>query len=113
MRKAEMRKIFYVFFAAAVFALALAALSGCSTLTGETAGEYIDDSTITAKANAAIVNDPDAHYLKIDVETTRGNVVLTGFVDSRATEARLVQKIKAIRGVKSVKSLLEVEPPKK
>ncbi|MDP3260772.1 MAG: BON domain-containing protein, partial [Thermodesulfovibrionales bacterium] len=71
-----------------VFGLAL--FSGCASIKGETTGEYIDDSTITTQVNGAIVKDPDAHYFKIDVTTTQGDVVLTGFVNSRDTEARLV-----------------------
>jgi osmotically-inducible protein OsmY len=43
------------------------------------------------------------------VETTKGEVVLTGFVDSRQTADRLVRKISEIRGVKSVRDLLKVE----
>ncbi len=93
-----------------IFGLAL--FSGCASITGETAGEKIDDATITTEANAVIVKDPDAHYLKIDVTTTQGNVVLTGFVNSKVTDERLVEKIKRIRGVKSVKSLLKVEEKK-
>jgi osmotically-inducible protein OsmY len=93
-----------------VFGLAL--FSGCASMTGETAGENIDDSTIHTEVNAIVVNDPDAHYFKIDVNVTQGNVVLTGFVNSRQTEGRLVAKIKEIRGVKSVKSLLKMEEKK-
>lgn len=93
-----------------IFGLTL--FSGCATITGETAGEKIDDTTITTKANAIIIEDPDAHYLKIDVSTTQGDVVLTGFVNSKETEGRLVGKIKQIKGVKSVKSLLKVEEKK-
>jgi len=78
-------------------------------LKGDTAGEYIDDSVITTEVNADIVKDPDAHYFKIDVTTTQGDVVLQGFVNSRETESRLVAKIKQIKGVKSVKSLLKIE----
>ncbi len=78
-------------------------------LKGDTAGEYIDDSIITTKVNADIVSDPDAHYFKIDVTTTQGDVVLQGFVNSRETESRLVAKIREIKGVKSVKSLLKIE----
>lgn len=74
-----------------------------------TAGEYIDDSVITTKVNAVIVKDPDAHYLKIDVKTSQGDVVLQGFVNSRDTEDRLVANIRQIKGVKSVKSLLKIE----
>ena len=93
-----------------VFGLAL--FSGCASIKGETTGEYIDDSTITTKVNSTIIKDPDAHYFKIDVTTTQGDVVLTGFVNSRDTEARLVGKIKEIKGVKSVKSLLKMEEKK-
>jgi len=81
-------------------------------MAGETVGEYVDDSTMTTKVNAIIVKDPDAHYLKIDVTTTKGDVVLQGFVNSRETEDRLVAKVKEIRGVKSVKSLLKIEAKK-
>ena len=93
-----------------IFGLAL--FSGCATMTGETAGENIDDSTIHTKATAIVVKDPDAHYFKIDVTTTQGDVVLQGFVDSRQTEDRLVAKIRQIRGVKSVKSLFRLEDKK-
>ena len=93
-----------------VFGLAL--FSGCASMTGETAGENIDDSTMHSKATAIVVKDPDAHYFKIDVSVTQGDVVLTGFVNSRETEERLVAKIREIKGVKSVKSLLKIEERK-
>jgi len=99
-------------FMAVLMVFGLALFSGCATIKGETTGEYIDDSTITTKVNAAIVKDPDAHYFKIDVTTTQGEVVLQGFVNNRDTEARLVIKVREIRGVKSVKSLLKVEERK-
>jgi osmotically-inducible protein OsmY len=90
----------------------LALLSGCAKMTGETAGENIDDSTIHTKATAIVVKDPDAHYFKIDVTVTQGDVVLSGFVNSRGTEDRIVERIRAIKGVKSVKSLLKLEDRK-
>ena len=93
-----------------VFGLGL--FLGCASLTGRTAGEYIDDASITTEANAIIVQDPDANYWKIDVSSTQGNVVLQGFVHSKQAEERLVAKIRQIKGVKSVKSLLRVEAKK-
>jgi osmotically-inducible protein OsmY len=93
-----------------IFGLTL--FAGCATMTGKTAGEQVDDSSITTQANALIVKDPDAQYLKIDVDTTQGNVVLAGFVNSKATENRIIGKIREIKGVKSVKSLLKVEEKK-
>ena len=93
-----------------VFGLAL--FSGCATMTGQTAGENIDDATITTKVNGIIVNEPDAHYWKIDVTTTKGDVMLTGVVNSKAAEDRLVGKIRQVKGVKSVQSHLKVEEKK-
>jgi len=93
-----------------VFGMAL--FSGCASLTGRTTGEYIDDSNITTEANAIIVKDPDAQYLKIDVSSTNGNVVLAGFIHDKKAEERIVAKIRQIKGVKSVKSNLKVEEKK-
>ena len=93
-----------------VFGLAL--LSGHAAVAGETPGEYIDDATMHAQATAIVVKDPDAHYFKIDMMVTQGDVVLTGFVNSKETEERLITKISEIRGVKSVKSLLKMEERK-
>jgi len=93
-----------------VFGLAL--FSGCATMTGRTAGEYIDDASITTEANGIIVKDPDAKYLKIDVSSTDGNVVLAGYIHDKKAEERIVAKIKQIKGVKSVKSNLKVEEKK-
>ena len=93
-----------------VFGLAL--FSGCATMTGQTAGENVDDATITTKVNGIIINEPDAHYWKIDVTTTKGDVMLTGVVNSKAAEDRLVAKIRQVKGVKSVQSHLKVEEKK-
>jgi len=93
-----------------VFGVAL--FTGCApkkVVKGETMGESIDDTTTTAQVGALIIKDPDAHLFKIDVTTVQGDVVLQGFVNNKDTEARLISKIKEIRGVKSVKSLLRIE----
>jgi len=81
-------------------------------MTRRTAGEHIDDATITTEVNAIIVKDPDAKYLKIDVSSLEGNVVLQGFIHDRTAEERIVAKIRQINGVKSVKSNLKVEVKK-
>lgn len=93
-----------------VFGLAL--FSGCATMTGRTAGEHMDDSSITTQVNGIIVKDPDAQYLKIDVSSTDGNVVLAGYIHDKKAEERIVAKIRQIKGVKSVKSNLKVEEKK-
>jgi osmotically-inducible protein OsmY len=97
---------------AVLMVFGLVMLSGCAHMTGETAVENIDDSTIHTQATAIVVKDPDAHYFKIDVTVTKGDIVLTGFVNSRDTEERLIGKISGIKGVNSVKSFLKVEDRK-
>ncbi|HZV46139.1 MAG TPA: BON domain-containing protein [Thermodesulfovibrionales bacterium] len=93
-----------------VFGLSL--FSGCATMTGRTAGEYIDDSSITTQANAIIIKEPDAGYWKIDVSSTDGNVVLAGYIHDKNAEEQIVAKIRQIKGVKSVKSNLKIEEKK-
>ncbi|SPP99991.1 Transport-associated protein [Candidatus Sulfobium mesophilum] len=95
-----------------LMAFGLVLFSGRTSMAGQTKGEFIDDSTITAKVNEVIDKDPDAHHFKIGVTTIQGDVVLDGFVNSRKTEERLVARISEIRGVKSVKSLLKAKDRK-
>ena len=104
--RSEMKKAIFM---TVLMVFGLALFSAYATMTGETAGENIDDSTIYTKATAIVVEDPDARYLKIEVTVTKGEIVLTGFVNSIETEKRVVTKIREIRGVKSVKSLLKIE----
>ena len=75
-----------------VFGLAL--FSGCDSMTGRTTGEYIDDASITTEANAIIVKDPDSQYLKIDVSSINGNVILAGFIHDKNAEERIIAKIR-------------------
>ncbi|MFT3710411.1 MAG: BON domain-containing protein [Archangium sp.] len=88
---------------------------GCATTTAtregpaERAGKTIDDAAITASVNTIIVADSDAQFFKIDVTTMSGEVTLQGLINSRASEARLLEKIRALDGVRSVRSMLKVE----
>jgi len=70
----------------------------------ETAGEYIDDTVITAKVKAAVFEEPSLKSAEINVETFKGVVQLTGFVRSPGDIAKAVEVAKGIGGVKSVKN---------
>ena len=74
-----------------------------------TVGEVIDDSVITTKAKAAIFNTPDLKSLQISVETRKGEVLLSGFVDSERAKMQAEAVVKKVGGVKSVKNNLEVK----
>ena len=88
-----------------VLAIALASAWGCgSTATREGTGEYVDDSVITAKVKAAILGDSTLKVAEINVETFKGVVQLSGFVNSREDINKAVQVARGIAGVKSVKN---------
>jgi len=70
----------------------------------ETAGEYIDDTVITAKVKAAVLEEPSLKSAEINVETSKGRVQLSGFVRSRADINKAVEVAKGVKGVKSVKN---------
>jgi osmotically-inducible protein OsmY len=85
-------------------ALLIAALTACApTKTREGTGEYVDDTVITAKVKAVFADDPQVKATQVKVETFKGTVQLSGFVDSRAEEERAVQLARDVKGVKSVK----------
>jgi osmotically-inducible protein OsmY len=85
------------------------AVAGCaSTAKQEGTGEYIDDSVITTKVKASILNDPELKVFQINVETFKGVVQLSGFVDSEAMIDRAVDVTRRVSGVKSVKNDMRV-----
>jgi len=86
------------------------ALLGCaSTPTKESTGEYVDDSAITTKVKSAIFNDPDLKVFQINVETFKGEVQLSGFVDSAQHVKKAGEVARGVGGVKSVKNNLIIK----
>ncbi|RUQ30651.1 MAG: BON domain-containing protein [Candidatus Competibacteraceae bacterium] len=83
----------------------LASLLGCaSTAKQEGTGEYVDDTVLTGKVKAAIFNDPALSSAEINVETFKGVVQLSGFVNSKGDINKAVQAARSIPGVTSVKN---------
>ena len=72
----------------------------------ESTGEYIDDSAITSKVKASILGDPKLKTLQISVETFKGVVQLSGFVDSSEAVTRAVEVARKVKGVKMVNNSL-------
>jgi hyperosmotically inducible protein len=75
----------------------------------ESAGEYIDDSAVTAKVKTALIESPDTKAHEINVETDHGVVQLSGFVDNAAAKTAATNVAKSVTGVKSVKNELSVK----
>jgi osmotically-inducible protein OsmY len=86
------------------------ALIGCAgSRTKESTGEYIDDSAITTKVKSKLLADPDVSGLAIEVETFKGVVQLSGFVDTEEQARKAVEITQSVDGVRSVKNSLIVK----
>jgi osmotically-inducible protein OsmY len=90
--------------------LMLTTLVACaSTRTHESAGEYVDDSVITTKVKTLLANDAFFKSFQISVETYKGIVQLSGFVNSQQAVDKAGQIARSVQGVNSVKNNLIVK----
>jgi osmotically-inducible protein OsmY len=89
-----------------LFSLMLSALLvGCGgSPTKESTGQLFDDSLISSKVKAALINAPDVKARHISIETFKGVVQLSGFVDTEPEMDRAVAIANSVNGVKSVKN---------
>jgi hyperosmotically inducible periplasmic protein len=77
---------------------------------GKSVGDTIDDATITTRVKTSLLNDPVVGGLRIDVDTFKGVVTLSGRVKSQDEMNTAVALARRIDGVKDVKSTLQIEP---
>jgi osmotically-inducible protein OsmY len=97
-------------FAAVFAAILLVSVVGCApTPTREGTGEYVDDTVITTKVKAAILNEPGLKSAEINVETFKGTVQLSGFVKEQSDARRAGDLARGIKGVQSVKNDLRMK----
>lgn len=89
----------------AVAGLAVLSTVGCQVMHHEeTTGQYVDDTTLNARAKTALLKDSNVKASDFSVQVYQGHVTLTG-VTKTPTEAKLAEEdIRAIDGVKSVKN---------
>lgn len=94
---------------ACVALLSAAVLVSCAaTPTRESTGEAVDDSTITAKVKAALIEDHETKARDIGVNTYRGVVQLSGFVGSDTERQEAGKDASQISGVRSVQNDLKI-----
>jgi osmotically-inducible protein OsmY len=87
-----------------------ATFTGCAgTATRESTGEYIDDASITTKVKAAFVKDPAVKAMQVNVDTFKGTVQLSGFVDTSEQKTRAEQIARGITGVSDVKNNISIK----
>ncbi len=91
-----------------IFILCL--LPGCVALTGETAGENIDDAVLTTEIKARLATEKVLHTTRVGVKTERGVVHLTGNVETDDERSTIVEIVKNVKGVRDVVDSIEVRP---
>ena len=92
-------------FTAILAAFMVLTFAGCAPTSKRAGtGEYIDDAVITSKVKAAFAADPTVKATEVQVETFKGTVQLSGFVESRESAQRAVQIARQVKGVTEVRN---------
>jgi hyperosmotically inducible protein len=99
--------------------MSVAALAGCQppeavppngvAAAPTTVGMEIDDTVTTAKVKSALLSEPDVKAFAIKVETRKGMVLLSGFVDNEARAERAISVAREVAGVKAVENGMTVK----
>jgi hyperosmotically inducible protein len=77
-----------------------------------TVGTNIDDTVITAKVKSALLADPEIKSFDLKVETRKGSVQLSGFVDNQTQVERAMTTAKTVAGVTSVENSVAIKQGK-
>lgn len=90
-----------------IISVGLFACAGSDTR--QSTGEYIDDAAITSKVKSRLLSADDVSGLAVEVETYKGVVQLSGFVDSDAEKRRAEDLAEEVSGVRSVRNDIQVK----
>ncbi len=99
-------------FLGVVMAAAVLALTGCAgSESKRSTGEFSSDAALTAKVKTAIASDAGIGSASvINVNSYRGVVQLSGFVDSAEKIERAATAARNVQGVRSVENNIQVKP---
>src|SRR5689334_1367633 len=84
-------------------------VSGCQSVTGETLGQNIDDTTITTTVKSKLAAEKGSTLTRVSVDTNRGVVQLSGVVASSADKALAERVARGVGGVRNVVNNLQVQ----
>jgi hyperosmotically inducible protein len=100
------RRMFYALLCCVVLTVAVL---GCQTPAGRSAGEFVDDATITTKVKAKLFNDSVMRGFAVSVKTFEGEVTLTGGVDTTEQKERASEIARSVMGVRNVNNLIKLK----
>ena len=95
--------------AGVIVGLVMLGLTGCQSMTGKTAGQNVSDASITTAVQSKLTADRISNFTRVDVDTERGVVNLSGVVASADQKARAAELARQVNGVKRVNNNLQVE----
>ena len=83
------KQVAYLMVLSSMVLAPLAFTTGCAVTSGrESTGEYAKDKEITARVKTRLYSDPTTKGTEIEVQSLRGVVQLSGFVDNQAARNR-------------------------
>jgi len=95
---------------------AATALTGCNNNQtaanppDRTAGQVVDDKSLTVSVKAALAQNPDYKFSDLTVDTMNGTVQLSGFVNTEDQKSKAVDIAKGVQGVKDVENKMTTKP---
>ena len=93
-----------------VIVMLVAGIAACASTSKQSGtGEYVDDTVITTKVKSLLAADDFLKSFAISVETYKGTVQLSGFVDSQNAINKAGEIARGVQGVSSVKNNLIVK----
>jgi hyperosmotically inducible protein len=99
----------HVFRSMLALVVLVALTAGCTSMTGKTAGQNVDDASITASVKTKLAAEKPATLTKVDVDTNKGTVYLTGNVETPAIKERATELARQVSGVREVVNNLKVQ----
>ena len=99
----------HVFGSMLALVVLVALTAGCSSMTGKTAGQNVDDASITASVKTKLAAEKPATLTKVDVDTNKGTVYLTGNVETPAIKERATELARQVSGVREVVNNLKIQ----
>ena len=84
-------------------------ISACESMTGKTAGQNIDDATLTASVQAKLTGDKLSNFSRINVDTDRSVVSLNGLVRTVEEKSRVENLVRQVAGVRNVNNNLQIQ----
>ena len=96
-----------------IVALSVGAISACApTDERRGTGEVVDDAGLTARVKTALIKAEKVNAASINVNTYRGEVQLSGFVDDAGMAQRAVAAARSVQGVSTVRNDMRIAPPR-